>query len=126
MAQAVTTIPAAASQVLIQTTPTPIAGLNIAVLNGSGWVELFWSIVCASSYNGANLITLYPTIDGVPIPNSTAKLTLLQNITGTVARKILIKPGAGQHVYQLVGFSAQVTVTLDVFNANFSLEEPGY
>ena len=126
MAQAVTKLPSTHNQALPLTTAALIAGLSIPMLHGAGWIRLSYSGTINQAYAGKASIYLIPHLDGQPIPDAETLITGLQDAFLQFSRSILLKPGSGQHTYELYGYADQSGPTLWIGNTNFSIEEIGF
>jgi hypothetical protein len=126
MAQAIQALPAANGQALPIGTPALIAGLLITILNGAGWIKASFSAVLQNTYAGVNVLELYLHVDGVQQPLSRIHIYIPETYYTSIARSVLIKPGAGQHTYEIFAAVANDGTLINELNANLLIEEPGF
>jgi hypothetical protein len=126
MAQAIQVIPTNESQPLNPGSFADIPGLSITILNGSGWIRATSNLCCHNLDPTTDYAACRITVDGAQIPNSQRGSHIPQNLEYTFGGTFLIKPGAGQHTYKLQGLAVLGTAYINLYLANFIIEEPGF
>jgi len=126
MAQAVQAVPASPNQDLPLSNYADIAGLSITILNGSGWIRATFSASINNQYAGTNVAQIQLLVDGIQQAHFYFYCKLLQGEGQIISRTALLKPGSGQHVYKLQGYSSQESAYIVSLAATFIIEEPGF
>jgi hypothetical protein len=126
MAQAVKAVPSVSNQELASPNFTDIPGLSIIVLNGSGWIELSYTVALINGYAGIVYAIFQITIDGALLAETYRNTYLGQGAEAEISFSTIIKPGAGAHTYHLQGRSNHTAVKILELYANLIMREPGY
>jgi len=100
--------------------------MQIAILTGTGWVKLHYSIVIALSSTGLHPVHVAPYLDGAIIPGADSLASDWGAASLNISRTIALKPGAGQHIFELYAWSSYAGDIILIDQANMIVDEPGY
>ena len=126
MPQIITKRNTTSGQVIGPTVGVVIPGMSASLLTGSGSILITFMATFRNTYAGANTLFIYPRVDGIEITDARAVVVLPENAYQHFLRSVVIRPGAGQHVFDLIAFEAQTALNIEDHTGALIVHELGY